>query len=74
MKKPISLIIIAVALAITGLVIDNQPSKPSAYSICWAAHNEIDGDSEQACGDALEREQSIFMCNKTGDICWTERI
>lgn len=50
------------------------PPQPSAYDICMEARAEINGASEQACGEALDREQSIFLCNKAGDICWTERI
>lgn len=50
------------------------PPKPSAYEICTASRAEISGASEQACSDALDREQSAFLCNKDGTICWTERI
>ena len=50
------------------------PQQPSAFDICTEARAEYSGASEEACSDALDREQSIFMCNKAGDICWTERI
>ena len=50
------------------------PQQPSAYEICTEARAEYNGASEQACGDALDREGKIFMCNKAGDICWTERL
>ena len=50
------------------------PQQPGAYEICTEARAEYNGASEQACGDALDREQSVFLCNKAGDICWTERI
>jgi len=72
--NPYALIIVAIVLAITGLAIDAQPQTPSAYSICMTAHGEVNGASEQACGDALDREGLIFMCDKTGNNCWTERI
>lgn len=73
MIKPILLIIVSIALAVTALAIDHQ-QKPGAYDICWAAHNEISGESEQACAEALDREGSVFLCNKNGNICWTERV
>lgn len=50
------------------------PPQPTAQQICTEARAEIDGASEQACSDALDREQSIFLCNKAGTVCWTERL
>lgn len=50
------------------------PTEMSAYDICTSARQELDGASEQRCADALDKEQSIFMCNKAGTVCWTERI
>lgn len=63
-----AIIVIALMLAVNG------DQRPTAYDICWAAHNEVSGESEQACGEALDREGSVFMCNKSGDYCWTERV
>ena len=69
------------ALLLTGALIGGAvvfaatlPQQPSAYDICTEARAEYNGASEEACGDALDREQSVFLCNKAGDICWTERI
>lgn len=50
------------------------PPQPSAYDICTEARAEINGASEQACSEALDREQSVFLCSKDGTVCWTERI
>lgn len=50
------------------------PTEMSAYDICTSARQELDGASEQKCADALDKESSIFMCNKDGTVCWTERI
>lgn len=72
--NPFVLIIVSIVLAITGLAIDAQPQKPSAYTICMAAHGEVSGESEQACADALDSEGSVFLCDKSGLNCWTERI
>ena len=63
----------AIILAI-AIIATNNNHRPTAYDICWDAHNETSGESEQACGDALDREGSVFMCNKSGDYCWTERL
>lgn len=71
--KNIILAVASIALAITGLAIDT-PYRQSAYDICWNAHQEVNGASEEACGEALDREQSIFLCNKASTVCWTEGI
>lgn len=40
------------------------------YSICWAAHNEINGQSEQACGNAQDLTHTEFVCTTSN--CWLE--
>lgn len=52
----------------------NIPTPMDAYDICMSAHNETAGASEQKCGEALDKAGLVFLCNKAGTICWTERI
>ena len=43
-----------------------------AYSLCLAAHAEVNGDSERACGDAQDQTHTEFLCDKAGEYCWLE--
>lgn len=71
-----SKLLLFIAGMMTGAVLFTATPSPhaSAQAICTEARQEINGASEQACGEALDREQAVFLCNKAGTICWTERI
>jgi hypothetical protein len=40
--------------------------------VCMRAHNETDGDSEEACGLAQDQTRTEFLCSRSGT-CWVEQ-
>lgn len=43
-----------------------------AFNVCLAAHAEVSGASENACGLAQDRTHTEFLCNNNGQYCWLE--
>lgn len=41
-------------------------------TICDQAHNEINGASERACGDAQDKTNTEYLCNSINTSCWVE--
>ena len=40
--------------------------------LCDRAHTEISGASEVECGNAQDRTNTEYLCDKTGTTCWVE--
>lgn len=61
-------------LAINKASTDN--AKRQVYAVCNSARLEIDGRSEQACGDLQDKLGVEFLCkannNLESNYCWTE--
>lgn len=45
-------------------------AQKDAYGICMASHHELSGGSEEACGAALDKTHTEFMCGNYD--CWLE--
>jgi hypothetical protein len=43
-----------------------------ASYICNAAHNAIDGASENECGRMQDETGTEYLCNYNGQNCWLE--
>lgn len=71
-------LLIVVLLAVFGfemIQIGEQQQirhQQQALAICQTAHNEINGASEQACGNAQDATHTEFLCDSTGKYCWLE--
>lgn len=46
--------------------------KAEVQRVCDVAHNEINGRSEQACGDIQDKYKMEYLCSSIGDHCWVE--
>lgn len=42
------------------------------YNVCMQAHNQANGLSEQACGNAQDETGTEFLCNNNNTQCWVE--
>jgi len=75
MKK--SYIVYAVALLFIVLLAGYiaRPISPAekVYNVCWKQHFETNGWGEAYCGELQDQYKIEFLCNKTGDKCWTEK-
>lgn len=51
-------------------------AKRQVYAVCNSARLEIDGRSEQACGDLQDKLGVEFLCENNNSLttnhCWTE--
>lgn len=68
-------ILIAALALFIGAYWEQQTDRTAmrdALTTCQVAHENIDGASEQACGDAQDRTGTEFVCNQTGEACWLE--
>jgi hypothetical protein len=71
------LLVIVLAVIVIGQYRDSQKLLGAnkikyVQTICDKAHNEVSGQSEQACGDAQDRTNTEYLCNQTGTSCWVE--
>lgn len=76
--KTFQLSLIAVLLVVFGSIMlqigkqEQIKQVHQAYSVCLAAHAEVSGKSEAACGNAQDATHTEFLCNQTGQYCWLE--
>lgn len=73
----VTLILAVIVGIVFGLILNQAATdnaKRQVYAVCNSARLEIDGGSEQRCGDIQDRLGVEFLCTDTsaGINCWTE--
>lgn len=71
----LTLLIIVGLFAVEHHIRIENNDRAFVYAVCESAHNELNGSSEQACGDAQTKTDTEFLCtaNTVGaGQCWVE--
>lgn len=78
MNDSITLVVVIAVSAIFGGMVGFSMGRDAqlkdmreAYKTCLVAHFEVNGDSEQACGNAQDITSTEFLCNQQNH-CWLE--
>lgn len=46
--------------------------KDAVKAVCDYAHNQTNGETEEACGRAQDASNTEYLCDKNGNNCWVE--
>lgn len=62
-----------IAFAFCGYILIQELQASRVYAVCIAAHHEVSGESEEACGNMQDKYHYEFLCSRIGN-CWVEKI